>query len=70
MLYTLVSVQSLNRVRLFGIPWTGARQASLSITNSWSLLNLMSIASCIFYVNYQIFYIKTQCRGENTKTLL
>ena len=32
------SVQSLSRVRLFAIPWTAARQASLSITNSWSLL--------------------------------
>ena len=31
------SVQSLSRVRLFAIPWTAARQASLSITNSWSL---------------------------------
>jgi len=37
------SVQSLNCVRLFAIPWTTARQASLSITNSWSLLKLMSI---------------------------
>ena len=32
-------------VRLFAIPWTAARQASLNITNSWSLLKLMSIAS-------------------------
>ena len=39
------SVQSLNRVRLFATPWTAARQASLSITNSWSLLKLVSIAS-------------------------
>ena len=37
------SVQSLSRARLFAIPWTAARQASLSITNSWSLLKLMSI---------------------------
>ena len=37
------SVQSLSRVWLFVTPWTGARQASLSITNSWSLLKLMSI---------------------------
>ena len=36
------SVQSLSRVWLFEIPWTAARQASLS-TNSWSLLKLMSI---------------------------
>ena len=39
------SVQLLSRVRLFVTPWTAARQASLSITNSWSLLNLMSIES-------------------------
>ena len=39
------SVQSLSNVRLFATPWTVARQASLSITNSWSLLRLMSIES-------------------------
>ena len=39
------SVQSLSRVRLFVTPWTVARQASLSITNSQSLLKLMSIES-------------------------
>ena len=32
------SVQSLSRVRLFATPWIAARQASLSITNSWSSL--------------------------------
>ena len=37
------SVQSLSRVRLFATPWTAACQASLSITNSRSLLKLMSI---------------------------
>ena len=37
------SVQSLSRVRLFAITWTAARQASLSITNSQSLLKLVSI---------------------------
>ena len=35
------SVQSLSHVRLFSTPWTAARQASLSITNSWSLLKLI-----------------------------
>ena len=35
----------LSRVQLFVTPWTAARQASLSITNSWSLLRLMSIES-------------------------
>ena len=39
------SVQSLSSVRLFATPWTAARQASLSITNSQSLLKLMSIES-------------------------
>ena len=39
------SVQWLSRVRLFATPWTAARQASLSITNSWSLLKLTSIES-------------------------
>ena len=37
------SVQSLSRVQLFATPWTAARQASLSITNSRSLLKLTSI---------------------------
>ena len=39
------SVQSLNHVRLFATPWTAARQASLSITNSRMLPQLMSIES-------------------------
>ena len=39
------SVQSLIHVRPFSNPWTTARQASLSVTNSWSLLKLMSIES-------------------------
>ena len=39
------SVQSLSRVRLFVTPWVAARQASLSITNSRSLLKPMSIES-------------------------
>ena len=39
------SVQWLSHVRLFAIPWITARQASLSITNSWSSLRFMSIES-------------------------
>ena len=39
------SFQSLSHVRLFVTPWTVACQASLFITNSWSLLRLMSIES-------------------------
>ena len=41
----LISVQSLSHVQLFATPWTAAHQASLTITNSWSLLKLMSIES-------------------------
>ena len=37
------SVQSLSCVQLFVTLWTAARQASLSITNTWSLLKLTSI---------------------------
>ena len=36
---------SLSHVQLFVTPWTAARQASLSIANSWSLLKFMSIES-------------------------
>ena len=41
----ICSVQSLSRVHLLATPWTVARRASLSITNSRSLLKLMSIKS-------------------------
>ena len=41
------SVWSLSRIQLFATQWTAARQASLSITNSRSLLKLMSIESVI-----------------------
>ena len=39
------SISQFSRVRLFVTPWTAACQASLSITNSWSLFKLMSIKS-------------------------
>ena len=39
------SVQLCSHVRLFVTPWTAAHHASLSITNSWSLLKLMSTES-------------------------
>ena len=47
LLFTLrfASVQSFSRFQLFGTPWTTARQASLSITNSQSLPKPMSIES-------------------------
>ena len=43
------SVQSLSHVRLFATPWITAREASLSITNSRSLLKLMPIESVMPY---------------------
>ena len=43
--FVLNSVHSLSCVWLFVTPWTAASQASLSITNAWSLLKLMSIES-------------------------
>ena len=39
------SIQSLSHVQVFATPWTAACQASLSITNSRSLLKLMSVES-------------------------
>ena len=47
-------VQVLSPVRLFATPWTAACWASLSITNSWSLLKLMSIES-VMPSNHFIF---------------
>ena len=43
--FVLNSVHSLSCVLIFATPWTAASQASLSITNAWSLLKLMSIES-------------------------
>src|SRR5574342_143113 len=48
------SVQSLSHVQLFVTPWTAAHQASLFITNSWSLLKLMFIES-VMPSNHLIF---------------
>jgi len=39
------SVQLLSHVRIFATPWTAARHASLSLTNSWSLIKLISVKS-------------------------
>ena len=39
------SVKSLSHVQLFTNPWTAARQASLSIANSWRVLKLVSVES-------------------------
>ena len=43
--FRISSAQLLSRVQLFATSWTVARQVSLCITNSWSLLELMSIES-------------------------
>ena len=43
--FSFSSVQSLSRVQLFATPWTAARQASLSITNSQSLPKLKCVES-------------------------
>ena len=53
-IYKLSSVQSPSHVQLFVTPWTTARQASLSITNSQSLLKLMSI-KLVMTSNHLIF---------------
>ena len=52
---TISSIQSLSRVRLFATPWTTARQASRSITNSRSLPKLMSI-KLVMPSNHLILY--------------
>ena len=50
------SVQSLSHVRLFATPWTAARQASLAITSSQSLLKLMFIESVMSSNHLILFY--------------
>ena len=50
-----LTFSSVSRVRLFATPWTAAHQASLSITNSQSLLKLMSIES-VMPSNHLILY--------------
>ncbi|KAB0355721.1 hypothetical protein FD755_021662, partial [Muntiacus reevesi] len=50
--YQISSVQSLSRVRPFATPWTAARQASLSITNSQSSPKLMSIESMFDFLEH------------------
>ena len=51
-LFVLSSVQSLSCVRLFATPWITKCQASLSITNSQSLLKPMSIESVMPYSHF------------------
>ena len=52
------SVQLLSHVRLSATPRTAARQASLSITHSWSLLKLMSI-ELVMPSNHLILFLAT-----------
>ena len=56
------SIQSLSHVWLFASPRTAARQASLSITNTWSLLKLMSIGSVMLSISSSVipFYSHLQ----------
>ena len=54
------SVQLLSHVQLFATPWTAARQASLSITNSWSFLRLMSI-KLVMPSNHLILCLPFSC---------
>ena len=54
-LYSISSVQLFSRVQLFATPWTAALQASLAITNSRSLLKLMSI-ELVMPSNHLILY--------------
>ena len=57
---SLVVFLSLSHVWLFVTPWTAARQASLSFTNSWSLLKLMSIES-VMPSNHLISVVPFSC---------
>ena len=58
--YCISSVQSLSRVQFFVTPWTVACQASLSITNSQSLLRLMSI-ELVMPSNISSFVVPFSC---------
>ena len=59
------SVQFLSHVQLFATPWTAARQTSLTITNSRSLLKLISTES-VMPSNYLILEWSTQAQMTNT----
>ena len=58
------SVQSLSHVWFFATPWTAARQASLSITNSQSLLKLMSIKSVVrFNISSSVVFFSSHLQS-------
>ena len=68
-LVSINSVQSLSCIWLFATTWTVAHEASLSIINSWSLLQLMSIESvmpciswvCISCINAVLCLVTQSC---------
>ena len=66
--YWISSVQSVSHVQLFVTPWTAARQASLSITNSRSLLRFMSIVSVLLLdgntTGYHFLKVDFKFRGK------
>ena len=59
------SVQPLSRVQLFATPCTAVHQASLSITNSWTLLKLMSIESVMLSNHFILCHPLSS--GQSTK---
>ena len=63
------SVQSLSYVQLFATPWTAAHQASLSITNSQSLLKLKSSELVIPSSWNRLPQIETRTHMAGTQTL-
>ena len=69
MLLQFSSVQLLSRVWLFVTPWITARQASLSIANSRSLLKLMSIESVMPSSHLKACSKRTQVKKITTKTI-
>ena len=60
------SVQLLSHVRLFATPCIAARQASLSITNSWSSLKLMPIESVM--PSSQVDYLPLSHQGRRSQS--
>ena len=58
------SIQSLSCIWFFATPWTAACQASLSITNAWSLLKLMSIA-LVYIFNNKFFPLKVKWKWNS-----
>ena len=65
--WSLFSIQfssAARHVQLFATPWTAARQASLSITNSWSLFKLMSIESHLVFIFTYLVVLGLSCMWD------